>query len=71
MSEEAVLELKFLGALVGHLGAQMYPSATATIAELISNAWDADASRPAPAPVLPACPARPALSCPATVPARP
>ncbi|MYA43741.1 MAG: hypothetical protein F4Z31_18600 [Gemmatimonadetes bacterium] len=44
MSEEAVLELKFLGALVEQLGAQMYPSATATIAELISNAWDADAA---------------------------
>ena len=43
MSEEAVLELKFLGALVEQLGAQMYPTATATIAELISNAWDADA----------------------------
>lgn len=25
------------------LGAQLYPSATATVAELISNAWDADA----------------------------
>ncbi len=44
MSKEAALELKFLGALVEQLGAQMYPSATATIAELISNAWDADAS---------------------------
>ena len=43
MSDEAALELKFLGALVEQLGAQMYPSATATIAELISNAWDADA----------------------------
>lgn len=43
MSEERGLELKFLGALVEQLGAQMYPSATATIAELISNAWDADA----------------------------
>ncbi len=43
MSEEAALRLKFLGALVEQLGAQMYPSATATIAELISNAWDADA----------------------------
>ena len=32
MTEEAVLELKFLGALVEQLGAQMYPSATATIA---------------------------------------
>lgn len=41
MSDEPILELKFLGALVEQLGAQMYPSATATIAELISNAWDA------------------------------
>ncbi len=43
MNDEATLELKFLGALVEQLGAQMYPSATATIAELVSNAWDADA----------------------------
>ncbi len=44
MSDKVGLELKFLGALVEQLGAQMYPSATATIAELISNAWDADAA---------------------------
>lgn len=37
------LKLKFLGSLVEQLGAQLYPSATATVAELISNAWDADA----------------------------
>ena len=37
------LKLKFVGALVEQLGAQLYPSATATVAELISNAWDADA----------------------------
>ena len=37
------LKLKFVGALVEQLGAQMYPSATAAVAELISNAWDADA----------------------------
>jgi hypothetical protein len=37
------LELKFGGRLVEQLGAQMYPSATSTVAELISNAWDADA----------------------------
>ena len=43
MNDPSNLELKFLGALVEQLGAQMYPSATATIAELISNAWDADA----------------------------
>ena len=35
--------LKFGGSLVEQLGAQLYPSATATVAELISNAWDADA----------------------------
>ena len=38
------LTLRFLGALIEQLGAQMYPSATATVAELISNAWDAEAS---------------------------
>ena len=37
------LMLRFSGALVEQLGAQMYPSATATVAELISNSWDADA----------------------------
>ena len=37
------LTLRFVGALVEQLGAQMYPSATSTVAELISNAWDADA----------------------------
>lgn len=44
-AEKEPLKLKFLGALVEQLGAQMYPSATATVAELISNAWDADARR--------------------------
>ncbi len=38
------LELVFGGSLVEQLGAQLYPSATATVAELISNAWDADAT---------------------------
>ncbi|MUN35489.1 hypothetical protein GNZ18_02585 [Actinomadura sp. NEAU-AAG5] len=37
------LQLKFGGSLVEQLGAQLYPSVTATVAELISNAWDADA----------------------------
>lgn len=40
---EAPLRLRFGGSLVEQLGAQLYPSATATIAELVSNAWDADA----------------------------
>lgn len=39
------LVLRFGGSLVEQLGAQMYPSVTATVAELISNAWDADATR--------------------------
>lgn len=39
------LYLKFGGSLVEQLGAQLYPSVTATVAELISNAWDADARR--------------------------
>ncbi len=37
------LKLRFLGSLIEQLGAQLYPGATATMAELISNAWDADA----------------------------
>lgn len=37
------LRLRFLGSLIEQLGAQLYPGTTATIAELISNAWDADA----------------------------
>jgi len=43
-AEGSDLKLKFVGALVEQLGAQLYPSATATVAELISNAWDADAN---------------------------
>jgi hypothetical protein len=38
------LKLRFGGSLVEQLGAQLYPSLTATVAELISNAWDADAT---------------------------
>lgn len=37
------LKLRFVGSLIEQIGAQMYPSATASVAELISNAWDADA----------------------------
>lgn len=43
-SERPPLTLRFLGSLIEQLGAQLYPGATATIAELVSNAWDADAS---------------------------
>ncbi len=38
------LYLRFLGSLVEELGAKMYPSVTASVAELVSNAWDADAN---------------------------
>jgi Histidine kinase-, DNA gyrase B-, and HSP90-like ATPase len=37
------LVLRFAGQLVEQLGAQLYPRVTAAVAELISNAWDADA----------------------------
>lgn len=42
--EQGQLRLRFLGSLIEQLGAQLYPGTTATIAELISNAWDADAN---------------------------
>lgn len=42
--ERGQLRLRFLGSLIEQLGAQLYPGTTATIAELISNAWDADAN---------------------------
>jgi RecB family endonuclease NucS len=37
------LQMKYAGGLVKHLGLQMYAGAVPSIAELISNAWDADA----------------------------
>jgi hypothetical protein len=42
-SSIADLKLRYAGSLVEQLGAQLYPRVTATVAELISNAWDADA----------------------------
>ena len=40
---DRTLQMEFAGALVKHLGLQMYSGAVPAIAELISNAWDADA----------------------------
>jgi hypothetical protein len=40
---EKVLRLRFHGRIIDHLGIQMYQSPVAAIAELVSNAWDADA----------------------------
>lgn len=37
------LKLSFHGRVIDHLGIQMYQSPVAAIAELVSNAWDADA----------------------------
>jgi len=40
---ERTLKLQFHGRIIDHLGIQMYQSPVAAIAELVSNAWDADA----------------------------
>jgi hypothetical protein len=37
------LQLRFHGRVIDHLGIQMYQSPVAAVAELIANAWDADA----------------------------
>ena len=37
------LTMSFAGSLVKHLGLQMYSGAVPALAELVSNAWDADA----------------------------
>jgi Histidine kinase-, DNA gyrase B-, and HSP90-like ATPase len=42
-SESEPLRLLYGGSIVVQLGSQLYPSVTAAVAELISNAWDADA----------------------------
>lgn len=39
------LYLNFHGRIIDHLGIQMYQSPTAAIAEMVSNSWDADATR--------------------------
>lgn len=41
---EPKLELRFHGRIIDSLGIQMYQSPTAALAELVANAWDADAS---------------------------
>ncbi|GLZ08892.1 hypothetical protein Acsp03_63580 [Actinomadura sp. NBRC 104412] len=43
-SAEAKLYIRFHGRVIEHLGIDMYQSPVAAIAELISNAWDADAT---------------------------
>ena len=38
------LKLRFHGRILSHLGSQTYQSRTASLAELVANAWDADAT---------------------------
>ena len=40
---ERVLRLNYSGRIIDHLGLQMYQSPVAAVAELVANAWDADA----------------------------
>lgn len=42
-ADHTKLKISFHGRIIDHLGIQMYQSPVAAIAELISNAWDADA----------------------------
>ena len=44
-NEEDRLFLRFHGRIIDSLGIQMYQSPVAAVAELIANAWDADAGR--------------------------
>ncbi|GAA2421973.1 ATP-binding protein [Streptomyces coeruleofuscus] len=43
--ETARLHIQFHGRVIEHLGIDMYQSPVAAIAELVSNAWDADATK--------------------------
>jgi len=44
MASTAYLDLGFSGRIIDHIGIQMYQSPTAALAEIVSNAWDADAT---------------------------
>ena len=43
--QDRVLRLNYSGRIIDHLGLQMYQSPVAAVAELVANAWDADAVR--------------------------
>ncbi|MFN5168817.1 MAG: ATP-binding protein [Cyclobacteriaceae bacterium] len=45
MSTDRKLKIKFAGRLIDLLGHQMYGGAVPSVAELIANAWDADAEK--------------------------
>lgn len=40
---DRILKLSYSGRIIDHLGLQMYQSPVAAIAEIVANAWDADA----------------------------
>ena len=44
-TEQRTLHMQYAGGMIRHLGLQMYGGAVPAIAELIANAWDADATR--------------------------
>jgi hypothetical protein len=44
MASGKTLKLRFHGRIIDHLGIQMYEKPVAAIAELVANAWDADAT---------------------------
>jgi len=44
-AHERTLKMRYAGGLVRHLGLQMYSGMVPAVAELIANAWDADATR--------------------------
>ena len=45
MGKTSSLHLAFHGRIIDHIGARLYQSPTAALAEHVSNAWDADATR--------------------------
>lgn len=45
MDKNQGLRLTFHGRIIDHIGIQMYQSPTASLAEAVSNSWDADATR--------------------------
>lgn len=45
MAIDTHLQLGFHGRIIEHIGIQMYQSPTAALAEIVSNAWDADATK--------------------------
>ena len=42
-NQDHVLKINYSGRIIDHLGLQMYQSPVAAVAELVANAWDADA----------------------------